>query len=100
MITFRRCEVRDSNIKDVLTAALGIDVVVRKNREVRRAERAVFNLDRVYGIGQIFEVELELDEQERHVQQQKCYDYLLQPYLGSEIQGSNEDLVRGQEVSR
>ena len=45
MVTFRRCEVRDPNIKDVLAAALGIDVVVRKHREVWCAERAVFNLD-------------------------------------------------------
>jgi adenylate cyclase class IV len=100
MVTFRRCEVRDPNIKDVLAAALGVDVVTRKNREVWRADDAIFNLDRLYGVGQIFEVELEVDEQNRYVEQRKHYERLFRPCLGIEIQGSNEDLIRSQPVRR
>lgn len=95
-VHFRRYQVHDPNIKGILTAALGVDVVIRKTRELWRADHAVFNLDRLYGVGQIFEVELEVDEQNRHVQRGKHYEDLFRPCLGMEIKGSNEDLIRRQ----
>jgi adenylate cyclase class IV len=89
-------QVHDPIVKDILAAALGVDVVVRKNREIWCAEHAIFNLDRLCGVGQILEVELEVDEQNRYVQQGKYYARLFRPYLGTEIQRSNEDLIRSQ----
>ena len=98
LMTFQRCEVRDQNIKDVLATALGVDVVVRKHREVWHGDHAIFNFDRLYGVGEIFEVELEVDEQNRYVQQGNHYERLFRPFLGMEIHGSNEDLIRSQSV--
>lgn len=98
IITFLRCEVRDQNIKNVLATALGVDVVVRKDREVWHGDHAIFNFDRLHGVGEIFEVELEVDEQNRYAQQGNHYERLFRPFLGMEIHGSNEDLIRSQSV--
>ena len=84
MMTFRRCEVRDQNIKDVLVSALGVDIVVRKDREVWHGDHTIFNLDRLCGVGEIFEMELEVDEQNRYARQGKRYERLFRSFLGME----------------
>ncbi len=55
---FQLWQVADEQIQDVLNVALGVKVVVRKQRELWRKDNTVFNLDTVDGVGQVFEAEL------------------------------------------
>jgi predicted adenylyl cyclase CyaB len=96
IVTFQRFEIDDPAIQDLLVTILGIQTVVQKQREVWRTEEAIFNLDQVAGIGQIFEVELELASQDQPESQVHEYRELFGPYLREEIPGSNEDLVAKQ----
>lgn len=92
-------ELRDSRILEVLDAALGIRVVVRKRREVWHKDNIIFNLDTVEGVGQIFEVEAqEEDGYDIEVQVEECRS-LFGPHLGSHIPSSNEDLVMNRACS-
>ena len=93
IVTFQRFEIRDPAIKDILATALGIETVVHKQREVWRTEHGIFNLDQVHGVGQIFEVELEVADSNQPEPQADHYRQLFRPCLGAEIHGSNEDLV-------
>ena len=54
---FQLWEVTDAPVKEILDAALGVRVIVRKQREVWRKDNVVFNLDTVEEVGQVFEVE-------------------------------------------
>ena len=55
---FQVWEVTDAPVKEILDAALGVGgVIVHKQRELWRKNNAVFNLDTVEDVGQIFEVE-------------------------------------------
>jgi adenylate cyclase class 2 len=51
-----RCE-PGSNLKDVLTAALGVDVVVDKRREIHFVDNVKVHLDEVMGLGTFVEIE-------------------------------------------
>jgi len=93
LVTFQRFEVCDPIIKDILATALGIKTVVQKQREVWRLPQMICNLDHLDGVGQIFEMELEVTDQDQHVHQAEYYQRLFQPYLGAAVHGSNEDLV-------
>ena len=86
-------QVSDPLLKEVLDAALGVRVTVRKRREVWHRENIIFNLDMVDGVGQIFEIEvLTKDGMEVDSYVVECRLHL-EPYLGPDIPGSNEDLV-------
>lgn len=93
LATFHRFEVRDLVIKDIVAAALGIENVVRKQREVWRTEHVIFNLDQLHGVGQIFELELDVGGPLPPGPEADYYRQLFRPYLEAEIHGSNEDLV-------
>lgn len=92
-VSFQRFDVSDPVIQDVLETALGIQKTVRKQREIWHHGNAVFNLDQVEGIGQVFELEISPERNEQG--EPLPYEYLefFSPYLGEEIAGSNEDLV-------
>lgn len=90
---FQLFPVRDPNIKKLLDIALGVKIIVRKRREQWRKDNTLFNLDAVEGVGRIFEVEVQLGENDDQDQQINYYRSLFGPYLGSAITASNEDLV-------
>ena len=89
-------QVWDANalqLKEILDTALGIRAIVRKQRELWRKENIVFNLDVVEEVGQVFEIEV-LAEDGRDAEAQLAeLRRRLDPYLGRNIAGSNEDLV-------
>ena len=90
---FQLWEVRDPQIKEALDVALGIRVIVRKERELWRMENIKFNLDTVEDVGQIFEVEAqEKDGCDIVAQVEECRRRF-RTCLGSYIANSNEDLV-------
>ena len=96
---FQLWELRDSHIQEVLEAALGIRVVVRKQRELWRKDNVIFNLDTVEDVGQIFEVEAQQEDgYDIEAQVEECRR-LFGPCLGPRITGSNEDLVKGRACS-
>ncbi len=80
---------------DVLDAVLGDRVVVRKKRELWRKHNIIFNLDRVEGVGQIFELEAQDRAGFDPSAQVEEYRRLMLPHLGSYVGCSNEDLVIG-----
>ena len=84
----------DHGTIEVLDAALGIRVVVRKQRELWHRDNIKFNLDDVDGVGRIFE--LEAQEMDGHDIDANLEEYrsLLLPHIGAYITGSNEDLVK------
>ena len=86
-------ELRDHSLKEILDTVLGVRVTIRKRREVWRKENIVFNLDMVEGVGPIFEVEVFEQDGIESGPQILEYRRLLEPYLGPEVSGSNEDLV-------
>ncbi len=90
---FQLWEMAEFQVKDVLDAALGIRAVVRKQRELWRKENAVFNLDTVEDVGQVFEVEVKAVDGNDAEAQVAEYRRLFSPFLGEDILGSNEDLV-------
>ena len=90
---FQFWEVTDAPVKEILDAALGVRVIVHKQREVWRKENVIFNLDTVEDVGQIFEVEVQALDKCAPDQQVQEYRRLFGPHLGLDIAGSNEDLV-------
>ena len=90
---FQTAEANDPLMGDVLAAALGIRAVVRKQRELWVKDNVVFNLDTVDGVGQIFEVEVQAQDDCDIDLQITEYRRLFEPCLGDHIVGSNEDLV-------
>ena len=86
-------EVSNPSLKEILDTALGVRVTVRKRHEVWRRENIIFNMDLVEGVGPILEIEvLTKDEIEPDVHVAECRRHL-EPYLGRDISGSNEDFV-------
>lgn len=84
----------DPQFLDVLEAALGIRVIVRKQRELWLNDNVRYNLDTVESVGQIFEVEIQ-NKDDRDIETQLEENRrLFAPYLGPNITSSNEDLVR------
>ena len=90
---FQIWEASDLQVKNMLDAVLGIRAVVRKQRELWRKENAVFHLDLVQGVGQIFEVEVRSEDGCDVDAQLAEYRCRFSPFLGARIAGSNEDLV-------
>jgi predicted adenylyl cyclase CyaB len=88
--------VSDNDFLPFFKKALGVKAVVDKKREVWRKDNAVFHLDSVKGVGNIFEIEL---QKKRAVNSRdkkifSVYVKELMPFLGEVIKGSNVDLVR------
>ena len=91
--SFRVWGLNGHETKEMLDAVLGVRAVVNKQREIWTKDNVVFNLDDVESLGQILEVEIRLGEGFNVEAQLKEYQELFGPYLGDEIDGSNEDLV-------
>ena len=90
---FQLWEVTDAPVREILDAALGVRVIVHKQRELWRKDNVVFNLDTVEDVGQVFEVEAPArDNCDPDRQILECRR-LFGPYLGRDIAGSNEDLA-------
>ena len=85
--------VHDPQVIEVLDAALGIRVIVRKKRELWHKDNIKFNLDTVEDVGQIIEVEAQAMADRDIEAQVEDYRRQLVPYLGPYIACSNEDLV-------
>jgi adenylate cyclase class IV len=92
-VEFQVSEVNDPQIKDLLEIALGVRTIVRKRREVWQKGNATFNLDRVHGVGNVFEVEVQVSDAGDELEQIAHYRHRFGPYLGADIVGSNEDMV-------
>ena len=90
---YQLAEANDPRIGEMLETALGTRAVVRKQRELWRKDNAIFNLDRVEGVGQLLEVEVLAEDGCDIDAVAKEYRRLFAPCLGSYIIGSNEDLV-------
>ncbi|MXZ91142.1 MAG: class IV adenylate cyclase [Chloroflexi bacterium] len=90
---FQLWETNDLGVGEVLERALGTRAVVRKRRELWEKDNAIFNLDAVEEIGQIFEVEVRQKDGYDIDSQVREYRCLFEPYLGGYILGSNEDLI-------
>ncbi|MDE2940001.1 MAG: class IV adenylate cyclase [Chloroflexota bacterium] len=91
--SFRIWGLNGHETKEMLDAVLGVRAVVNKQREIWTKDNVVFNLDEVESLGQILEVEIRLDDGFEVEAQLREYQELFGPYLGDEIDGSNEDLV-------
>lgn len=87
--------VRDRNLLPFLAKVLGIKVIVKKKRELWQKGNTVFNLDKVTGIGKVFEIEVSTSLKTMIKDRQKFNEYrkILLPYLGKIIKSSNENLV-------
>ena len=83
----------DPSTIEMLEAALGMRVVVRKRRELWHRDNIKFNLDDVESVGRIFELEAQDKDGHDIEAQVEEYHSLLAPHIGAYIIGSNEDLV-------
>lgn len=90
---FQLWETNAPALGEVLESALGIRAVVRKRRELWEKDNAIFNLDAVEEIGQIFEVEVRQKDGYDIDFQVGEYRRLFEPNLSGHIVGSNEDLI-------
>lgn len=69
---------RPASLKSLLSAALGVRVVVDKQREIYFIDNVKFHLDRVEGLGEFVEIEA-IDERNEHTEaelRRKCDRYL------------------------
>ena len=83
----------DPKIKEILSITLGIRVIVHKRREKWEKGSFVFHLDKVDKVGKIFEIEIYEQNDDDALAQVEILGHQLDPYLGSRIIGSNEDLI-------
>ena len=91
--SFLTWEIDDPRVQEILSTILGIRVTVRKRREEWQKGNIVFHLDKVDNIGKIFEVEILEQVDPDAVGHVAMICRQLDPYLGSRIIGSNEDLI-------
>lgn len=88
-------KIKDGFLLQFLKDSLGVKGIVEKIREVWRKENTVFYLDKVKGVGNLFEVELQkngkITQKDKAVF--KSYQDKLLPVLEKVISGSNIDLV-------
>jgi len=87
--------VHDRELLPLLENALGVRSRVIKTREVWHKDNAVFHLDKVNGVGNVFEIEVQSlgKLQEKDKKLFKYFHSLFLPYLGKIIKGSNGDLL-------
>ena len=90
--------IKDKRIINFLKRALGVRGIVEKIREQWKKEYVVFNLDRVKGVGNIFEIEIATNDERRERDEATFNNYkkTFSPYLGKIVSGSNIDLVLNQ----
>lgn len=87
----------DSNIGEVLTAALGVRVVVDKQREIYFIDNVKFHIDTVKGLGNFVEIEAIDTDGKRNAEQleQQCSHYMREPGIRDTdlVVGSYSDLL-------
>ncbi len=85
--------VSDKKLFPFLEHALGVKSVVEKKRELWKKGNAVFHLDVVKGVGDIFEIEIQKKTAltKRDKELFRYYADLFMPYLGNIVTGSNGD---------
>ena len=86
---------RDAHLLPFLKKALGVSSIVEKRRELWQLGNAVFHLDRVKGVGNIFEIELQKSGSVTAKDKKLFarYQKLFAPHLGRVVKGSNGDLL-------
>lgn len=67
---------RDSGLRDVLTQALGVAVVVDKSREIYFVDNVKFHIDQVQGLGSFVEIEAIGTDENRDQLLRQCREYL------------------------
>ncbi|MCA9367140.1 class IV adenylate cyclase [Candidatus Kaiserbacteria bacterium] len=79
--------------------AFGVRGIVEKQRELWQKDDVVFNLDTVTDVGELFEIELQKDEELTATDRDLFASYLdkCKPFLGEAASGSNIDLVSTKE---
>lgn len=91
-----------AELKSVLKAALGVQVVVDKRREIYYIDNVKFHLDRVKGLGTFVEIEAVGEEEATEETQlrRQCEDYLDLFGIGDDelVRVSYSDLMMEQEV--
>lgn len=93
----------DSAVGEVLTAALGVRVVVDKQREIYFIDNVKFHIDTVQGLGNFVEIEAIDTDGKRNAEQleQQCSHYMRE--LGIKavdlVVGSYSDLLEGAALS-
>lgn len=85
--------VKDKKLLNFLKKSLGVKAVVEKTREQWSKSNAVFNLDKVKCVGNIFEIEVTSKGAKQDEATFDKYQELFSPYLTKLIKGSNIDLV-------
>lgn len=87
----------DSGLKEVLSRALGVAVVVDKQREIYFLGNVKFHIDQVQGLGSFVEIEAIGTDEERDELLRQCKEYLeLFGISATElVEGSYSDLVAG-----
>jgi len=87
--------VRDIQLLSFLQDTLGVIAIVEKKREIWEKANAVFHIDDVKDVGDIFEIELQKKNKITNKDRKlfKSYQEKLLPLLGNAIKGSNVDLV-------
>lgn len=87
--------IKDKDMLSFLSKVLGVRTIVEKQRELWRKGNTVFHLDRVKGIGNVFEIEVWV--RPKTIKKDRLnfdrYKKKLLPFLNKIIVGSNEDLV-------
>lgn len=70
-------------------------VIVKKQRELWRKGDTVFHIDKVKGVGNVFEIEVwaKPKTKKQDLRNFDAYRKKLLPHLGGVIKGSNEDLA-------
>ncbi len=66
----------NSSLKQVLTRALGVAVVVDKTREIYFIDNVKFHIDQVQGLGSFVEIEAIGTEHERDDLLRQCHEYV------------------------
>lgn len=94
LASFKVLELNDAvGARRLFESVLGVEKVVKKQREAWAKGKTRVHLDRIEGVGRVFEVESEGGNSGRWKEESARYRRLFGPYLGAEITGSNEDLV-------
>jgi adenylate cyclase class IV len=93
--------IKDKNLLDFLSKALGVRAIVEKKRELWKKDNTVFHLDTLKGVGRIFEIEVWPSSTTIKKDRAKFNYYCkkLLPFLDKIVKGSNEDLVSPNKIS-
>ncbi len=86
---------KDPDLFPFLQKILGVKVIVEKKRELWKKGNTVFHIDKVKGVGNIFEIEVWSSPKTTRQDPAAFAKYKEKflPHLGKIIRGSNEDLA-------